>query len=179
MKDSGGAVSCNEINFAIVVDNEAGTADSRGSFVGESWGHRVAREFFPVFAIGGADEYELSVNRISKRQTFLIGDAGKRVKREVPARARKLEPPAIASVARFVDARQFSRADGHNVGDFFAERLNSAEIEFLIAIDNEAGIVLAPIVRSKQAAARTGRPDDRGSVALRIAGVSGGNGVKI
>src|SRR5580692_6133518 len=55
MKDSRGTLACDEVDVAIAVDGEAGTARGEGSFVGEGWGHRVTREFFPVLAIARAD----------------------------------------------------------------------------------------------------------------------------
>src|SRR5580700_2129017 len=104
MKYPRGSVSGDEVDFAIVVDGQAQTARGHGAFAGESWGHRVTREFFPVRAIGRTDEDEFSVNGIAERETFLFGDADKRVEGELRARARKLELPGFAAVMGLVDA---------------------------------------------------------------------------
>ena len=146
MKDSRGTVACDEVDFAIVVDGEAGTARGEGAFVGEGWGHRVTREFFPVLAIGRADEDEFSVDGIAEREAFLFGDADERVEEELRARARKLELPGVATVVGLVDARHFSRAAGHDVGELLIEGLDSAEIERLTAINEAARIVFAAVI---------------------------------
>src|SRR5215469_14705019 len=104
MKDARGTVACDEVDFAIVVDGKAGIARGEGPFVGEGWGHHVTREFFAVLAIGGADEYEFSIDGIAEREAFLFGDADERVEEELRARARELELPGLAAAVGLVDA---------------------------------------------------------------------------
>lgn len=86
MKHTRGAVSCNEIYFALVVNGEAGTARGERAFVGQGWWHRVTRKLLPVLAIARADQDEFSVHRIAQREAFLFRDAHQRVEKELWAR---------------------------------------------------------------------------------------------
>src|SRR6202043_1182593 len=104
MKHSRGTVPCDEVYFAIVVDGEASTARGERAFVGQGWGHRVTRKFFPVLAIGRADQDEFPVHGIAERKTFLFGDADERVEEKLRPRARKFELPGVAAVMRLVNA---------------------------------------------------------------------------
>jgi len=147
MKYSRGAVACDEVNLALVVDREAGIARGKSAFVGEGWGHRVSREFLPVLAIGGADEDEFSVDRIAECETFVFGNADEPVEEKFWARPGKLELPGVAAVVRLVDARHFPRATRHDVGELLIEGLDSAEIKLrAAAIDDDAGVVFAAII---------------------------------
>src|ERR1700722_16388101 len=146
MKLSRGTVARDEVDFAIVVNGEAGTARGERAFVGQGWGHRVTREFFPMLAIGRADQDEFSIHGIAEREAFLFGDADQRVEEKLRTRAGKLELPGVAPVVRLVDARHFSRPARHHIRELLIERLDSAEIEHPVAIDEEARIMLASVI---------------------------------
>src|SRR6202041_1770831 len=117
MKHSRGAMPCDEINFALVVNSEASTARGERAFVGHGWRHRVTRKLLPMLAVGRADQDEFSVHWIAQRKTFLFRDAYQRVEKELRVRAGKFKLPGVAAVVRLVDARQFSRPAGHHVRD--------------------------------------------------------------
>ena len=181
MKHARGAAAGDEVDFALVENSEAGIARGESAFAGKRCGHRVARQFFPVLAIGGADEHEFPVNGIAEREALRFGDAGERVEKKLLARAGKFELPGFAAVVSLVDARHVSRAAGHHVGQLFIEGLDSAQVERmrLHGVDEPARVVFAAVRRSQRAAIRPRSPDHRRRMALRIARVSGGDGAQI
>ena len=171
MKHARGAAAGDEVDFALVENSEAGIARGESAFAGKCRGHRVARQFFPVLAIGGADEHEFPVDGIAEREALRLGDAGERVEKKLLPRAGKLKLPGFAPVVRLIDARHFSRAAGHHVGQLFIEGLDSAQVERmrLGRIHEAAHVVFAAVSGSKRAAIRARGPDHRCRMALRIA----------
>ena len=88
-------------------------------------------------------------------------EAGDGVEKEFLAFVRVLQSPGFAAVGRFVDARFFAFAAGHDVGSGSVERHDAAKVERVAASHVQALPRRTPVDRFQNHAVRTGRPNNR------------------
>src|SRR5436309_1706868 len=91
-----------------------------------------------MLTVNRVQQEKFAVDGIAEREAVRFREASDRVEKKLLALIRILKFPRFAAVCRLVDARLFSFAAGHQIGNLLGERHDPAKVERVTPINGQA-----------------------------------------